>query len=140
MGINAMKSLRKVYYQLILVYYDIADAIIIVYDVTNIESFNDSDSWINSVKSVSQNDVELFLVGSKADKNNERTIAKRLAANYAHKKKIHFQEATSLNPESLNNLLQKITSYALKKRNKENNDVQKAIPNKECACLECMLI
>ena len=92
------------------------------------------------MKNVSQKDVELFLVGSKADKNKERTIAKRLAVNYAHQRNIHFQEATSLNPESPNDLLQKITSYVLKKRNKEYNAVQKIIPNKECACLECALI
>ena len=41
-------------------YYRGANAIIIVYDITNHESFNNLNNWVNDVKKFSNDDTDIF--------------------------------------------------------------------------------
>lgn len=53
-------------------YYKGADGIIIVYDVTNSNSFDDIEKfWISEVESYAEKNVELLLIGNKKDLNNK---------------------------------------------------------------------
>ena len=49
-------------------YYKGADGIIMVYDTTNKESFDDVDRfWINEVEEYAETNVQLVLMGNKSD-------------------------------------------------------------------------
>lgn len=111
--------------------------VVIVYDTTQEKSFIEADMWLNSVRKLVQKNVEVFLVGSKCDLKKERRIAKRLGAQFARERHIHFEEVSVLNLASTNTLLEKITSYALKTRKETAYPEQ--IPKKEEACIGCII-
>lgn len=54
-------------------YYHGAQAAILVFSVTNEESFREIDFWVQSIKE-NVKSIELFLVGNKIDLENERKI------------------------------------------------------------------
>ena len=54
--------------------YKKADAIIIIYDVTDRKSFDCVNDWITSIKSDADPVMERLLIGNKIDLVNERTV------------------------------------------------------------------
>jgi Ras-related protein Rab-1A len=55
-------------------YYRGADGIILVYDVTNRESFEHVQDWIADVRQYARADIPIVLVGSKSDLETERVV------------------------------------------------------------------
>ena len=51
------------------------DGILLMFDVTNVESFNSVDYWVNSIKENNQNHI-IILVGNKIDSTEKRLITK----------------------------------------------------------------
>ena len=124
-----------------IVYYDLSDAIVIMFDVTSQESFDDTARWLDSVRSLTQKEPEIFLVGSKVDKTSQRTIAKRLAMQYANQNGMHFKEVSVKDLNSANELLRKITSYVLNKRSASTSPVaEKKVLTQEKACIGCVIL
>ncbi|GMG33906.1 unnamed protein product [Ambrosiozyma monospora] len=81
---------------------------IIVYDITNKESFNDVTKWFNVVKEERGSNVLVVLVGNKSDLDNKtitneegETLAKKLGCNF-------FIETSSKNGYNVKNLFKKI--------------------------------
>lgn len=93
-----------------------SDTIFIVFDVTQQKSFDDTQKWLNSIKSVSQKSPEIFLVGAKVDQTKERVVAKRLAIQYARQNNMHFQEISVKNMKGIEELMSKATSYVINKK------------------------
>ena len=80
-GQERFKCLPKKYYQN-------ADGVLLLFDVTNEETFNNVTNWMKDVKENSnkegkQSDIALYLIGNKIDKSNERVITKELAETQA---------------------------------------------------------
>ncbi|KAF0972422.1 hypothetical protein FDP41_009325 [Naegleria fowleri] len=67
-------------------YYRGADAAIIVYDVTCLESFNHVRSWLKDLYNYSDADIKKVLVGNKVDQKDARRVSydegKKLADDY----------------------------------------------------------
>ena len=55
-------------------YYRGADAIVLVYDCTDRESFDHIDSWLQEVNKYSNENTVKVLIGNKSDKSEERKI------------------------------------------------------------------
>ena len=60
------------YRSVIINYFKKAKGALIVYDITNEESFEQLDYWYNELKN--QTDAEIIIVGNKLDLSNERKI------------------------------------------------------------------
>jgi small GTP-binding protein len=80
-GQERFKCLPKKYYQN-------ADGVLLLFDVTNEETFNNVTNWMKDVKENSnkegkQSDIALYLIGNKIDKSDERVISKELAETQA---------------------------------------------------------
>lgn len=133
-GQQTKEFIRRGKQPLPLVYYDIADFVVIVYDVTDKDSFSDVETWLSSAKSHKRQG--LFLVGNKSDKVKERVVAKKLAAQYAHSKGMHYQEVSVKESVMTNEVLEKITFLALGKGKK----VGKVASRQEKVCAECSII
>jgi small GTP-binding protein len=56
-------------------YYRNATAVIIVYSITERDSFNEIDVWVRSVKDNIPGDVLFFLVGNKSDLEDSRQVS-----------------------------------------------------------------
>ncbi|KAG2389113.1 hypothetical protein C9374_014513 [Naegleria lovaniensis] len=67
-------------------YYRGADAAIIVYDVTCLESFNHVRSWLKDLYNYSDSEIKKVLVGNKVDQKDSRRVSydegKKLADDY----------------------------------------------------------
>ena len=109
-------SLKKVLLIATIVYYDIADCIIIMYDVTKPKTFHSVDNWLNSLRHLSVKEKELFLVGCKTDKIKERKVSSKLGQKLAEKKKIHYFEISITDKKITNGLLDIITNIIVKKK------------------------
>ena len=110
----------------------------IVYDVTNKSSFNDVDNWLSFIKDYNKHH-EIFLIGNKIDKTKDRVMTKKLALQYAHNKKVHFQEISALNSHMTNELLERITFITLEKKGKGSGPL-KVAPRQEKVCGGCNVI
>lgn len=56
-------------------YYRDADALLLVYDVTNRGSFNSVKSWVTDIRHHAKDGVTVLLVGNKADNSSSRSIS-----------------------------------------------------------------
>ncbi|KAK8818237.1 hypothetical protein WA556_006058, partial [Blastocystis sp. ATCC 50177/Nand II] len=56
-------------------YYHGADAVFIVYDVTDKDSFKNVEEWLQEVRKYTDNQVELCIVGNKSDRVDEKEVS-----------------------------------------------------------------
>lgn len=52
-------------------YFKGAVGIILVYDVTDAKSYENIEYWLNKVKEIGGNNIEIILIGNKIDMRNE---------------------------------------------------------------------
>ena len=71
------------------------DGILLMFDVTNVESFNSVDYWVNSIKENNQNHI-IILVGNKIDSTENRLITKSEAKKKADQYNIKYYELSCL--------------------------------------------
>ena len=106
---------------------------IIVYDITNRQSFNNIKFWINECKAYCEENVLMVLVGNKCEQENYRKVSfiegKKLADLY----KIKFYEVTYKTGKNINNLFLYPLVEKIKKANKEEYKEEKyAKKEKNC--------
>lgn len=75
-------------------YFKDAHGIILLYDVTNEESFKGLNSWLTEIRNNSNKDVSIVLVGNKIDLN-DRKITKEVASEFAIKNGLFYYETSS---------------------------------------------
>ena len=76
------------------------DAIMLVYDITNIITFNNLENWIKKIKEFNDT-MPIMLVGNKTDLNEERIVRYEDGKNLANENKMQFLEASALNGENV---------------------------------------
>ena len=67
-----------------------ANIIIIVYDITNKDSFIQTNRWINEATKWKREDAFIVLVGNKLDLEEKREVSKREASDFAEEKGFLF--------------------------------------------------
>ena len=103
---------------LIPMYYRGARAAIIIYDITNIKSFEKCPHIINQVKNNignstgihSARDIIIMLVGNKKDLNKDRVITYNQGSALALEYNILFEECSAATGENINDIFQLITT------------------------------
>ena len=65
---------QEIYRSLIVSFFRCASLAIIVYSIDNINSFNHIEEWLNEVKTNSNPDIKLVLIGNKADLEELREV------------------------------------------------------------------
>ncbi|CAD6243174.1 unnamed protein product [Miscanthus lutarioriparius] len=78
-------------------YYRGAHGIIIVYDVTDQESFNNVKQWLNEIDRYASDNVNKLLVGNKSDLTANRVVATETAKAFADEMGIPFMETSAKN-------------------------------------------
>ena len=73
---------QEVYRSLISSFFRSASLAIIVYSIDSEDSFNNIEKWLNDVKTQSNPDVKIFLIGNKADLEDKREVDKKVAENF----------------------------------------------------------
>ena len=93
-------------------YYKGARGIILIYDVTNIKSYENIKKWINEIKEEISEKVSIVLIANKIDNEPERKISREQGEKLAKDNDVTFFETSAKTGEGVNEsvfyLVQKI--------------------------------
>ena len=104
-----------------------SDGILLFFDTTNENSFNQIDNWIKEIElTIGKINIfyELFLIGNKIDENDKRQVQKSKVKELANKYNIRYYEISCLKGINIYELFTEITLMAYesyKRNNKEEN-------------------
>lgn len=76
-------------------YYRGAHGIIVVYDVTDMESFNNVKQWLHEIDRYAAENVNKLLVGNKADLTSKRVVSTEQGKEFADSLGIEFLETSA---------------------------------------------
>eukprot|EP01096_Ripella_sp_DP13-Kostka_P007614 TRINITY_DN2791_c0_g1_i1.p1 TRINITY_DN2791_c0_g1~~TRINITY_DN2791_c0_g1_i1.p1 ORF type:complete len:243 (+),score=68.23 TRINITY_DN2791_c0_g1_i1:77-730(+) len=96
-------------------YYRGAAGAILVYDITNRESFNHVASWLAEAKSIANSDIVIVLVGTKLDLEADRQVSFLEASTFASENGMMFLEGSSVSGESVDEAFFKCSRSILTK-------------------------
>jgi Ras-related protein Rab-1A len=97
-------------------YYKGAHACIIVYDITDRESFDSTEKWIESFYKFCNPEIEkiILLIGNKCDLSMNRKVSFEEAENFAVKNNLFYQESSAKDSINIEEIFQAIGMKLLK--------------------------
>jgi Ras-related protein Rab-7A len=97
-------------------FYRGSDACVLVYDITNDQSFKKIEEWrANFISQAAPDEPKKFpflLLGNKLDKDNQRQVDKLQAETYARSQQMQFYETSAVNGTNIEEAIKMITSIA----------------------------
>ena len=112
-------------------YFKNAHGIILIYDVTLIESFQNVKNWIKQVKEEVTDKVSIILVGNKIDMENQRVVSKeegeKMAASYGLK----FFECSAKTGENVEEIFKDIVTKTVENFSKVDVKESTKLKNKK---------
>lgn len=98
------------YRSIVKFYFRGTHGILLVYDVTNRESFNHIEQWLSEIKDLPSMTNIILLVGNKSDLKYNREVSTQEGTIFAHKNKLSFIETSALNGSNVNDAFISIIS------------------------------
>ena len=86
---------QEVYRSLISSFYRSASLAIMVYSIDNDDSFNNIEKWLNDVKTQSNPNIKIFLIGNKADLEDKRKVSREAGEKFLKDHKLTYFIETS---------------------------------------------
>ncbi|CAD8163889.1 unnamed protein product [Paramecium octaurelia] len=100
-------------------YYKGADAIVIVYDTTCQQSFDDIEKfWLNEIESYAEKNAELLLLGNKSDLSTKQVSSERVQE-YAQKRNMMFFETSAKTADGVEEAFKKMAIKLMAKRDQQ---------------------
>lgn len=96
-------------------YYRNSIGVIIVYDITRIETFNHVQNWFNDAKNLSRQESSFVVVGNKCDLKDNRVVKFNDAAKFCQQNNLLHFECSALNGENINEIFNAISKQILVK-------------------------
>ena len=81
-----------------------ANIILVVYDITNKDSFIHTEHWVNETKDLKREDAIFVLVGNKIDLEENRIVSTKEAEDFAAEKGFLFYEVSAKTGEKVEDL------------------------------------
>ena len=117
-------------------YYKGADGIILIYDITKKDTFENVRNWINNIKDEAPDRVVLILVGNKVDDEGNRVVPKSEGEEIAKEFNLPFFECSAKSDINVtpvfDTLIKKIIEV-----NPKNREGQKLNQNKKAEKKKC---
>lgn len=82
-------------------YYRGAAGVILVYDITNRDSFLNMSQWLTDARALASPHLVAVLVGNKSDREEDREVEWSEASRWAAQNDVHFLEASSLTGDNV---------------------------------------
>lgn len=105
-------------------YYRGAMGIMLVYDVSNLKSFENISNWIRNIEMHATQDVELMILGNKCDIADKRQVSKEKGEQLALQHSIKFMETSAkadINIEEAFTTLARDIKLKMEKRIEDTN-------------------
>ncbi|XP_068610452.1 ras-related protein Rab-26-like [Brachionichthys hirsutus] len=121
-------------------YYRDADALLLLYDVTNKASFDNIRAWLTEIHEYAQQDVVVMLLGNKADSTHDRVVRREEGENLAKEFGVPFMETSArsgLNVELAFTAVAKELNYRTMKEREEPKFQLKEYVDKEMKPAGC---
>ena len=97
---------QEIYKSLISNFYRNSSLAVLIYAIDNKESFNHVENWLNDLKSQANPDVRIFLVGNKADLEEDRKVTREEGEKYKEDQHLDlFMEASAKTGHNARNVL-----------------------------------
>jgi len=101
-------------------YYRGAQGIMLVYDITDLESFQNLNSWLIEIEKNASKSVYKILVGNKCDMENERKVTTEQGKDFADQYGMKFFETSAKNSTNVNEAFITMTKEVMKNSSKKS--------------------
>mmetsp|Transcript_5387 Transcript_5387/g.7599 ORF Transcript_5387/g.7599 Transcript_5387/m.7599 type:complete len:197 (+) Transcript_5387:105-695(+) len=118
-------------------YYRGAAAAIVVYDITNKESFNGAKSWVKELQRRGDPNVVIALAGNKADLQSKRKVNFEEAQRYAEDNGILHMETSAKSSMNVKDLFNEIARMLPKQSQQTERETFPIIPPKKDEAKTC---
>jgi len=107
-GQEQFRSITRAYYQN-------SVCAIVVYDISNENTFKNIKDWIDDVRAQSPKNIYIMLVGNKNDLENKRQVSYEMGLEFANSNNINFIETSAKTGENVENVFFNCTIEIAKK-------------------------
>ncbi|XP_017062889.1 ras-related protein Rab-21 isoform X2 [Drosophila eugracilis] len=104
------------------IYYRGSDGALLVYDITDLLSFQKVKSWVRELRQMHSTDIALIIVGNKTDLMFHRTVSEEEALHYARLVGAQHVETSAKENEGVTELFELLTRLMLEQRQRDPND------------------
>ncbi|XP_073439833.1 ras-related protein Rab-10-like [Dendrobates tinctorius] len=121
-------------------YFRGAHGFLLVYDITNSVSFENTSSWMKDIKMKAGEDVEVVLLGNKCDREDEREVSKERGEKLAWEYGIPFYETSAKENINIENAFHMLSEAIYSKRSSvliSQNIVNLRELKKSSSCVSC---
>ena len=109
------------------------DGVMLVYDISELESFQNMKNWINIVKDF-KDKMPIIIVGNKKDKEEERIVSEEEGENLAKENETQFFETSACNGENIEKTFSffsgKVFNYLMEEKKLANDNFTLEKPDK----------
>merc|ERR1712128_57565 len=112
------------YHSLAPMYYRGAQAAIVVYDITNADTFKRAQAWVKELRQQANQNIVIALAGNKADLAQQRTVDNEEAESYAKENNLLYMETSAKTALNVNDLFLQIAKLLPKNDQKENGNIK----------------
>eukprot|EP01121_Diplochlamys_sp_Union-15-3_P017484 TRINITY_DN6162_c0_g1_i1.p1 TRINITY_DN6162_c0_g1~~TRINITY_DN6162_c0_g1_i1.p1 ORF type:complete len:203 (-),score=29.54 TRINITY_DN6162_c0_g1_i1:45-653(-) len=98
-------------------YYRGSHGIIVVYDITNMETFNNVQKWLQEIERFACHNVVKLLIGNKCDLVGERKVGYDTAKELADQINVAFLETSAKDSTNVNNAFNDLAKSLVKNEN-----------------------
>ena len=98
-------------------YFRNAEGVLLVFDVTNTDSFNNLKEWINSIKQNMEGKnifIPIIIIGNKLDMEDQREITKEQAEQFVSENKYKYFETSAKTGEGIDKSIRELAVQILK--------------------------
>lgn len=131
---------QEKFHALIPTYYRNAQAAVVVFDITNYQSFERAQKWVNELLERASSSIVIALCGNKADLEDSRKVSFEEAVRFAEQIGSFYTEVSAKINQNIEKLFQDMAIKLPKKLIKEDNNNIKLNENDEntsqnrCGC------
>lgn len=96
-------------------YYRGAMGIVLIYDVTDVRTFENVENWFQTVTQHANDDAQIFLVGNKLDDEENRQVSREQGQQLAQKLNIPFLEASAKTNDNVESIFYELAGIIQEK-------------------------
>lgn len=90
-----------------------AEGILLIYDITNLDSFEKVKTWINCIQDNASENIKVVLIGSKCDLEKSRAVSTEDGKQLASHLKLQFYETSSLTNHNIREAVLDLTNQII---------------------------